>query len=550
MTFSLHKSTAMTDTQAANNKSQALNVKGDKAEEMASDGELSTSESSFAKLFSLFTSDNKTAALAGQKTIDSTGDHTEDSTGNSTGGIAAESAVDSVVGSVVGSAANSSVKSAMDGVMDSAVAGSAESTDAGIAAGRLDNADDVAALAGDDLSVTSQNDNLLRNETSDDFLARLDQSSMLLQGNAASDAGEGVEGKANGNELPLSAKGANIASSASASMADLSTLDSSVVEATNVSDVSNNELMQVLQTSELSTDLVDLTEPADTITAATLASMSTVAGLTDSNPRFTKDQLLATGDSINADGTLDSELLAGAGKANLAASLGETGLAKNTPFGQANGIAAGISSAATESNNSALEQLSMSSAEPIDQLDFAQIMESARKQEPLDQTTRTLAKAPVLTDAEQQVLEKRVNLNNNLATSELNEKIAIMAGKELQTATIRLDPAELGSMNIKLVVQNDQINVTIQAQNNQSRDLLEQQMPRLREMLQQQGMTLGDTQVQADSGQQQSGFQQSRQENGQKNSNNEANYAIDSQTEAPVTTPYWQDSAKGVDFYA
>jgi len=514
MTFSLHKSTAMTDTQAANNKSQALNVKGDTVADMASDGELSTPESSFSKLFSLFNSDNKTDATAGKTAIDSS---------------------EAIVA---------------EGAEPSAEAGSVVSIDDGIIAGVIDNADEVEAIAGDDLSAMGKGDSLPQNESSDDFLARLDQSSMLLQGNAASDAGASVKDKANGNELPLPAKGANIASSASVSMTDLSTLDNSVAETTNVNGVSNDELTQVLQTSELSTDLVDLTEPADAITASTLTSMSTVAGLTDSNPRFIKDDVLVTGDSINGGGTLDSEILAGAGKANVAAGLGDIGLVKNTPFGQANGMAAGASTVATESNNSALEQLGTASAEPIEQLDFAQIMESARKQEPLDQSTRTMAKAPVLTDAEQQILEKRVNLNNNQATSELNEKIAIMAGKELQTATIRLDPAELGSMNIKLVVQNDQINVTIQAQNNQSRDLLEQQMPRLREMLQQQGMTLGDTQVQADSGQQQSGFQQSRQENGQKNSNNEANYTIDSQTEAPVATPYWQDSAKGVDFYA
>jgi len=512
MTFSLHKSTAMTDTQAANNKSQALNVKGDTAEDMASDGELSTPESSFSKLFSLFSSNNQTDVIVRQTAIDSDEN------------ITAESVAE---GSVLNTEPDS-----------------AASIDDGFVAGQIDNADEVEAIAGDGLSVVSQN------ESSDDFLARLDQSSMLLQSNAASDAGTYVQGKANGNELPLQVEGGNIASLTSVSMTDLSTPDSRVAEMTNVSDVSNNELTQALQTNELSTDLTDSIVRTDTITASTLAGMSTVAGLTDNNPQFTRGDLFTAGDAINDDGTLDRELLGGAEKVNLATVFSETGLAKNTPFGQANGMAAGISSVVAESDNSALEQLGMTSAEPIEQLDFAQIMESARKQEPLDQTARTLVKIPVLTDAEQQVLEKRVNLNNNFATSELNEKIAIMAGKELQTATIRLDPAELGSMNIKLVVQNDQINVTIQAQNNQSRDLLEQQMPRLREMLQQQGMTLGETQVQADSGQQQSAFQQSRQENGQKNSNNEANYTIDSQTEVPVTTQYWQDSAKGVDFYA
>ncbi|PKH09447.1 flagellar hook-length control protein FliK [Moritella sp. Urea-trap-13] len=539
MTFSLQKSTAMTDTQAANNKSPALNVKGDAAADIASDGESSSPESSFSKLFALFNSDNKTAIDSGAAKTDET--------------------------AVLGSSDNID-----DGI------------DEDIVAGLIDNTNDVAAIAGDELSTVSQADRSLQSESSDDFLARLGQSSMLLQGNAASDVapstegGPLTEGKKNGNELPSAAKGANIASLASAGMTDLpttgssvagmtdlstvnsslaettdlSTIDSNVAETTDVTPSSNDELTQILQTSEFSTGPTTPTDSVDTLTASTLAGMSTIAGLTDNNGRSAKDDLLATGDVMNRDGSVDSELLDGAGKSGLATGLGEAGMAKNTPFGQANTMAAGISSAAAESNSSALEQLSTTPPEPIEQLDFAQIMESARKPEQLDQTTRILARTPVLTDAEQQVLDKRVHLNNNLASSELNEKIAIMAGKELQTATIRLDPAELGSMNIKLVVQNDQINVTIQAQNNQSRDLLEQQMPRLREMLQQQGITLGDTQVQADSGQQQSGFQQSGQENGQKNSSNEANYAIDSQTEAPVTTPYWQDSAKGVDFYA
>ncbi|WP_017220974.1 flagellar hook-length control protein FliK [Moritella dasanensis] len=521
MTFSLQKSTAMTDTQAANNKSSALNVKSDAAADIANDGESSTPESSFSKLFSLFSSDNNTADNATVKS------------NNSTAALAGES------------------------VATGPAAATLNSDDDIVTAGLINNADDVEVISGDELNEKSPSDSLPQNESSDDFLARLGQSSMLLQGNAASDAGKSVQGQANGNELPSATKGANIASSTSTStstsidMTELSALESNAAKTTDVSDAGSDELTQALPMSELSTTSANATAPIDTITASTLAGMSTVAGLTDNNSRSAKDDLQATGDTINGDGSVNSEGLdGGAGKASLATGFGDAGMTKNTPFGQPNNMAAGINSAATESNDSARDQLSTTSAEPIEQLDFAQIMESARKPELLDQTTRTLAKAPILTDAEQQVLEKRVHLNNNLASSELNEKIAIMAGKELQTATIRLDPAELGSMNIKLVVQNDQINVTIQAQNNQSRDLLEQQMPRLREMLQQQGMTLGDTQVQADSGQQQSGFQQARQENGQKNSNNQANHAIDSQSEAPVTTPYWQDSAKGVDFYA
>lgn len=498
MTFSLLKPTAMTETQAANNKSSTLNVKGDAAADIAGDGESSSAESSFSKLFSLFNHDNQTP-------LDSNTVKTD--------------------------------KTAALGASDNIDDGIDDGIDKEVDAGLTGNTNDVAAIAGDELSTMSRADSSLKGESSDDFLARLGQSSMLLQGNAVSEAGQSsvgdplAEAKNSGNELPLAEEGANIATASSTGITELPTLESSSTEAT---------------------------DSIDALTASTLAGTSTVASLTYNNPRTAKNDSLSTGDVMNgagfsdssSDGSGASELLDSTGKPGLTTSLGEAGLAKNTPFGQTNAMAAGISSAAVESNNSALEQLNGTAAEPIEQLDFAQIMESARKPELLEQTTRTLAKPPILTDAEQQVLEKRVNLNNNLASSELNEKIAIMAGKELQTATIRLDPAELGSMNIKLVVQNDQINVTIQAQNNQSRDLLEQQMPRLREMLQQQGITLGDTQVQADSGQQQSGFQQSGQENGQKNSNNETNYAIESQSEAPVTTQHWQDSAKGVDFYA
>ncbi|MFT5879630.1 MAG: flagellar hook-length control protein FliK, partial [Moritella sp.] len=227
---------------------------------------------------------------------------------------------------------------------------------------------------------------------------------------------------------------------------------------------------------------------------------------------------------------------------------------KNKSFESLNAAVSANLAAVTEQAE-VTDSADVASTDQIEQVDFSQLIDSVRKQEQPELAPRILSKAPVLTEAEQQVLDKRVNLHNNSASSELHEKISIMAGKELQTATIRLDPAELGSLNIKLVVHHDQASVIIQAQNGQSRDLLEQQLPRLREMLQQQGITLGDTQVQADSGgQQQSGFQQTGQQSGQRtdqnNSNNSENYVVDSQTEVPVSTQHWQDSAKGVDFYA
>ena len=79
--------------------------------------------------------------------------------------------------------------------------------------------------------------------------------------------------------------------------------------------------------------------------------MSTVAGLIDNNPRFRQDDLLVSGDSIKGDGTLDNELFDGAGKANLATGFGEACRAKNTPFGQSNGMITEASSAVTKSDD-------------------------------------------------------------------------------------------------------------------------------------------------------------------------------------------------------
>ena len=517
MTFSLHQATAMTDKQAANNQSHTLNVNGDSAVDVASDTEQEKSASNFSTLFSLFNREQENSQVgsnsAHKKTLEGERE-----------GVMLTGLADSPVGEL-----------AVDGT-------AVDSVDVDVDV----DVDSIAAdaTAVDNIANALPNDSLPQAESNDDFLARLDQSSMLLQSNVGVDAKPSALNQVNGNKLPAMAEETNIASTLPVGVPESSVAKSDLVER----GMANDELSPILPADE---DPLAVSNP---LAALTLAGMPVNNQAALPGKGLVGDELVGDkpiGHSASdVAGKLADDTLETTAKFNLSSAFGETAIAKNSSIGQVNTMAAGSVNAATSDSSSTSDMSAMTAIESTEPLDFAQIMESARKQESLEQAPRTQAKVAGLTEAEQQVLDKRVNLNNNLASSELNEKIAIMAGKELQTATIRLDPAELGSMNIKLVVQNDQINVTIQAQNNQSRELLEQQMPRLREMLQQQGMTLGDTQVQADSGQQQSGFGQSRQENGQKDSNNEANYAIESQSEVPVTTQYWQDSTKGVDFYA
>ncbi len=96
----------------------------------------------------------------------------------------------------------------------------------------------------------------------------------------------------------------------------------------------------------------------------------------------------------------------------------------------------------------------------------------------------------------------------------LSERLQMMINTDNLSAEIRLDPPELGAMQVRIQVQGDQANVQIVTQQAQARDLLEQALPRLRELLQQQGLTLGETQIQQQS---QQGEQQAGHSNGNGN---------------------------------
>ncbi|MGP9801432.1 flagellar hook-length control protein FliK [Rheinheimera sp. NSM] len=110
---------------------------------------------------------------------------------------------------------------------------------------------------------------------------------------------------------------------------------------------------------------------------------------------------------------------------------------------------------------------------------------------------KTAAKAP----AEQ--LKQSLNLLQQDAAGQLRERVSLMVRQNIQVAEIRLDPAGLGQMQIKIDMQQDQASVQFIVQQPQAKELLEQQLPRLREMLQQQGIALSEGNVQQQTQQQQ-----------------------------------------------
>ena len=92
-----------------------------------------------------------------------------------------------------------------------------------------------------------------------------------------------------------------------------------------------------------------------------------------------------------------------------------------------------------------------------------------------------------------------LNLGQNAWESNLGSRLQMLVGQNVQTAEIRLDPPELGALDIKIKVTNDVATVNITSAHSQVREALETAVPRLREMFAESGLSLGDVNVRQES---------------------------------------------------
>jgi len=77
----------------------------------------------------------------------------------------------------------------------------------------------------------------------------------------------------------------------------------------------------------------------------------------------------------------------------------------------------------------------------------------------------------------------------------LGERIQWMVGQGMQRASIKLNPAHLGPMEVRIQVQNDQASVQFTSAHGVVRDALEAALPRLRDMFDNAGVELADVDV-------------------------------------------------------
>lgn len=92
----------------------------------------------------------------------------------------------------------------------------------------------------------------------------------------------------------------------------------------------------------------------------------------------------------------------------------------------------------------------------------------------------------------------------------LGQRVVWMAGAHEQSATLTLNPPDLGPLQVVLSVTNNQADATFVATQPEVRQALEAAMPRLREMLGDAGVTLREATVSAESRDSQQAFQQAQ----------------------------------------
>ena len=77
----------------------------------------------------------------------------------------------------------------------------------------------------------------------------------------------------------------------------------------------------------------------------------------------------------------------------------------------------------------------------------------------------------------------------------MGKQILWMANQNISSAEIRLNPAHLGPIEVRLDISDDQINVALSSRHANVREAMEMALPKLREMFDSNGLSLADTDI-------------------------------------------------------
>lgn len=90
-----------------------------------------------------------------------------------------------------------------------------------------------------------------------------------------------------------------------------------------------------------------------------------------------------------------------------------------------------------------------------------------------------------------------LDLHSGTANPEkpLGNRILWMANQSVQTAELRVNPPQLGPVEVRISVEGDQANVSLITQHTVVREIMESAIPRLRDMLAESGLNLANIDV-------------------------------------------------------
>ncbi len=129
-----------------------------------------------------------------------------------------------------------------------------------------------------------------------------------------------------------------------------------------------------------------------------------------------------------------------------------------------------------------------------------------------------------------------------------NERVVWMARQGIQEAHIQVNPRDMGPIEVRVSVQNDQASVAFAAQNAGARDAIESALPRLREMLADSGLNLVQSEVSQQSPQERG---DGRDHLGSRGGSKSLAGSSEDGAAHPIQDPGHIDSGRGmVDFFA
>ncbi len=140
----------------------------------------------------------------------------------------------------------------------------------------------------------------------------------------------------------------------------------------------------------------------------------------------------------------------------------------------------------------------------IKQLNSNIIGQALLKQDPVLEQNLPLSAQPSFTPNQNAIVKPAESMlpaitvtpDNAQWNNQVGERINWMINGQMQRAEIRLDPPELGSLDIRLnIAKDNQASVVFHVNNTTAKEAIESAIPRLREMFEQQGLDLANVDV-------------------------------------------------------